>query len=220
MDHRCPWILRTQCQILNHNHWYQFRISSRNKLAIPCKAYSRCSKVCSMALIPWAFWPEMFHQYHRTIWERLVFCLIQFHWILLLFFDRFLIKWISKFQFPGLNIPPIELPVVRPENRIQQMPIAQPIATGTVLTDNQRGTYDLCGYRFTIFFRYSFFGAQCFMYRVGFVGSIGIFEKREAYTLCIRRCFQLSLAIKNNIIFKRVKNAIKNGKIPLAEWNL
>lgn len=48
------------------------------------------------------------------------------------------------FQFPGLNVP-TEIPnAVRADNRIQPIPNTQPIITGSVLNDNQRGMFDLC----------------------------------------------------------------------------
>lgn len=61
---------------------------------------------------------------------------------------------ISKFQFPGLNLPPAELPsAARVDNRMQQIPVAQPpVIKGSVLSDNQRSMYDLCDTDFHSFF--------------------------------------------------------------------
>lgn len=47
-------------------------------------------------------------------------------------------------NIPPVEIPPVQIASVRADNRIQQLPlpVAQPIATGSVLTDNQRCMYD------------------------------------------------------------------------------
>lgn len=46
------------------------------------------------------------------------------------------------FQFPSLNLP-TDMPKIHASNRrIQPLPHAQPIITGSGLTENQRGMYD------------------------------------------------------------------------------